>query len=241
MKKIVPFKKDIIFKSRISEITSISLDHTLHIDEGNIISGKFIVSGDYLLTDESVNTEAFSYELPFLVSLDERYILDEVVIDIDDFYYEIVDENVLSVNIDVLIDKLNEKLVPDIDGSELIERKIEREDILKDEVSSQKLNEEDISTEPIKQEEDNNSKRCIEEEDPKSECNETNNITAINSLFDNLDSSSETFKSYSIYIVRENDSIEAILEKYKVSRELLLDYNDLNGIKIGDKIIIPSE
>jgi len=50
----------------------------------------------------------------------------------------------------------------------------------------------------------------------------------------------ETFKSYTVYILREGDTIESIIEKYKVTKEELLDYNDLSEVKIGDKIIIPS-
>ena len=38
MKKIIPFKKDIIFKTNLAEITSISLEHTLKISE-KIVNG----------------------------------------------------------------------------------------------------------------------------------------------------------------------------------------------------------
>ena len=112
MKKIIPFKKDIIFKNHISEVTSISLEHTLNVSESdNSITGNFTVSGEYLMNDTSVNTEAFSYTLPFDIRMDEKYILSNAVIDIDDFYYEIVNDNVLAVNIDVLVDKLEEQLI----------------------------------------------------------------------------------------------------------------------------------
>ena len=33
MKNIIPFKKDVIFKTNISEITSISLENTLNINK----------------------------------------------------------------------------------------------------------------------------------------------------------------------------------------------------------------
>ena len=46
--------------------------------------------------------------------------------------------------------------------------------------------------------------------------------------------------TYKVYIVKEEDTIEKIYEKYKVNRELLEKYNNLNEIKLGDKIIIPS-
>lgn len=188
MKKIVPFKKDIIFNTDIAEIVSISLEHTLHNDN-NLITGNFVVSGEYRITDTSINTEEFSYDLPFSINVDDRYILDKAVIDIDDFYYEITNNNILNVNIDVLIDKLEE-----------IE--LERPSI-----------EEDIVEEP----------RCIEDE---------------TSIFDNIDNT-DSYKSYTVYIVREGDTIETILEKYKVEKELIVEYNDITELKIGDKIIIP--
>ena len=36
MKDIIPFKKDIIFKTKLEEITSISLENTLHNNENEI-------------------------------------------------------------------------------------------------------------------------------------------------------------------------------------------------------------
>lgn len=60
------------------------------------------------------------------------------------------------------------------------------------------------------------------------------------SLFSSFDSSTETYSTYSIYIVRENDSIENIMTKYNTTREQLEEYNDLSDMKIGSKIIIPS-
>ena len=49
----------------------------------------------------------------------------------------------------------------------------------------------------------------------------------------------EVYSSYSVYIVREGDTIEQILSKYEITKEILEDYNDLTEIKLGDKIIIP--
>ena len=101
MKKIIPFKKDIIFKTNLSEVTSISLEHNLKIEE-NILLGDFIVSGEYKITDESRDTESFLYELPFEVAFDPKYILDNATIDIDDFYYEIINNSVLKINIEAI-------------------------------------------------------------------------------------------------------------------------------------------
>ena len=109
MKKIIPFKKDIIFKTEVAEVTSISLDNTLSVKENSLIGGNFKVYGDYKVTDTSVSLESFSYELPFEIHMDEKYDLKDVTIEIDDFYYEIVNNKVLTISIDVLLDNLEER------------------------------------------------------------------------------------------------------------------------------------
>lgn len=230
MKKIVPFKKDIIFKTNLAEIISISLEHTLAISEDNLIKGKFIVSGEYKMLDTSVNTEKFSYDLPFTVDMDDRYILDEANIDIDDFYYEIVNDNVLSVNIDVSIDELKEKEI-EVEEPILEEKEIIREQLPLEERKSEEMN----TIEERSIEEDISEKRCIEEEDDDKKRNKTN----VTELFNTIDSK-ETYKSYTVYIVREQDTIETIIQKYSITKEELEIYNDLSELKIGDKIVIPS-
>ena len=191
MKKIIPFKKEIPFNN-IHEILSISLEHNLKKNTNNFITGEFVISGDYRMTDISVNTENFEFKLPFDIELDEKYIIDNAVIDIDDFYYEILNSNTLVINIDVLLDKIEEK-------EEVIEimPKIEK-------------------VEPIK----------VEVEVPE--------VKKEEKIIDDKD-----FATYKIYIIKEGDGVENILKNYNVSRELLKEYNDLNDLKIGDKIIIP--
>ncbi len=182
MNKIVPFKKDIIFKSHLEEITSISLEHTLKIQD-NVVSGNFIVSGEYKVTSTSVDIDKFEYELPFMAAFDPKYNLDEASVNINDFYYEIINDNVLSVNIEVIVDNLVEV-----------------------------------------------EERCVEEEEEKKD-------TDI-SLFESIDVE-DTYKTYKVYIIRENDNIETIIQKYSVEKEELEKYNNLSEIKLGDKIIIP--
>ena len=191
MKKIIPFKKEIPFNN-IHEILSISLEHNLKKNTNNFITGEFVISGDYRMTDISVNTENFEFKLPFDIELDEKYIIDNAVIDIDDFYYEILNSNTLVINIDVLLDRIEEK-------EEVIEimPKIEK-------------------VEPIK----------VEVEVPE--------VKKEEKIIDDND-----FATYKIYIIKEGDGVENILKNYNVSRELLEEYNDLNDLKIGDKIIIP--
>ena len=40
-------------------------------------------------------------------------------------------------------------------------------------------------------------------------------------------------------MVKENDTIESIMTHYKVSKDVIEQYNDISDIKIGDKLIIP--
>ena len=202
MKKLIPFKKDIIFKTNLSEITSISLENTLKIED-KTLSGSFIISGDYKITEESKDTENFLYDLPFNIVFDDKYDLSNSIVDINDFYYEIVNDSVLSINIEVLVDKIEEILI----------------------------NEEDVILETVE------DKRCIEEENEVIEKKEEKRESNIN-LFDNI-SIEETYSTYKIYIVRENDTIESIMEKYNIKKDALELYNDLTELKLGDKIIIP--
>ena len=73
MKKLVPFKKDIAFDTNIAEINSISLEYEITNHEESLIAGKFIVSGDYKMTDTSVHLDNFEYELPFNINIDKKY------------------------------------------------------------------------------------------------------------------------------------------------------------------------
>ena len=109
MKKIVPFKKDISFDNNIAEISSISLEHTLKLQEENIVSGEFIISGTYKMTEASLNVDPFEYKLPFDISVDKKYDTKNIDVDINDFYYEVTNNEILSVSIEVVLDGLEEK------------------------------------------------------------------------------------------------------------------------------------
>jgi len=226
MKKIVPFKKDMLFNSNVSEITSISLEHDLKVQDNNTISGNFIINGEYKMSDSSINTESFNFELPCSINLDERYILDNVLVDIDDFYYEVVNSNILSVNIDVLIDKLDEKLEEEIILNEIEMPSAEMPELEenREETVMEKEIFDIVEDNVIK--EDN---RCIEKED----------FESVTSIFDSFDDSMESYQAYRVYIVREGDTLDSIVQRYGISREELEQYNDLNEINLGDKIIIP--
>ena len=109
MRKIIPFKKDIELETNIAEISSISLEHTLKLKEENLVSGEFIVSGTYKITEASLNVDPFEYKLPFDISIDKKYDTTNIDVDINDFYYEIINNQILEVNIEVVLEGLEEK------------------------------------------------------------------------------------------------------------------------------------
>ena len=210
MKKIVPFKHEIPFKTKISEITSISLEHTLHKEEG-LVTGEFIISGEYKIEDNSPTNDKFSYELPFNIDLDSHYDISNAIIDINDFYYEILNEDKLFVNIEIDIDKIVEKH---------IEKEKQVITIDANDIESETNNKMENSNAPIV-EENRNVDQVV------------SNIIEI----ENIDS---LYVTYHIHIVREGDTINTILEKYHITNETLCLYNDITDLKIGDKLLIPA-
>ncbi len=50
----------------------------------------------------------------------------------------------------------------------------------------------------------------------------------------------KAYSIYHVYVFSDNDTLENILSKYKVTKEELEEINDLSNLKPGVKIIIPS-
>ena len=71
------------------------------------------------------------------------------------------------------------------------------------------------------------------------EINEEKEKPTVSSLFENINETEETYSTYSVYIIRENENINTILEKYNTTKEELESYNDISNINIGTKLIIP--
>ena len=59
MKIIIPFKKEVVFKDNISEITSISLEQEISIID-YLVKGKFLITGDYKVSDASKTVLPFN-------------------------------------------------------------------------------------------------------------------------------------------------------------------------------------
>ena len=278
MKKLVPFTKEIEFKTMISKVTSISLEHTLRVEKNNLISGYFILEGTYKMTQASQIDEEFSYKIPVDIELDEKYDTSNITLDIDDFTYEVIDEEKMRLNITLCIDNIEEKevvlpvedVIEDFDTLELEDKNSSNRESKNDGVlddlfldTSKKVPLEFDSKKEIVEEEseqNNNDNTTINNaesveisneliyENNTSNNNNTNNDTNkpqmvnnnVSSIFSSFKDNIETYKTYSVYIMKEEDTIDVVLQKYGVTREELEEYNDMSDIKTGSKIIVPS-
>ena len=55
----------------------------------------------------------------------------------------------------------------------------------------------------------------------------------------NVTNTANTYITYNVYIVKDNDTIDTICNSYNVSKELIQEYNDIHDLKTGDKLLIP--
>lgn len=226
MKKIIPFRKEITFDTNLYEVNSISLENTLH-KEDNIVVGDFIVSGDYLVTESSIDTVPFNYHLPFTIDIDETYDISNANIDINDFFYEIVNNKILVVNIEVKIDNIKEVIFERNDNMNILN------------IDDYKEESNDVDTN-IEDNDINITKIDLGDINIKTdEVKDLKDIKDIKkSLFQGLNQE-DNYVNYRIYIIRENDNLDNIISKYNITKDILEEYNDCSSLKIGDKIIIP--
>lgn len=230
MKQIVPFTKKISFNTSVDEITSISLDRKVKNIDDSIISGVFDLYLEYKESDISVNTLKYNSSIPFDIDIDDRYSLENVKVDIDDFYYEIEDNDVI-LHIDVLIDNLeyNEEEMKNI-----ISKREDKEDVLRESIEF------DFEEDDEDEEERNDE---VNIEDLFKEIDEDIIDVKVEQkvpIFESFDPKNETYVTYNVHIVREEDNIETICLKYGVTKEELSYYNDISIIKLGDKLIVPT-
>ena len=251
MKQIIPFKKDLPFKTKVSDITSISLERKIEILDGGIVTGTFYITGDYKMNEGSINREEFSFDLPFDITLDPRYDVNSVKADIEDFYYDIINDDTLKVNIDLYIEaeylpdtSLDNNILTEEDKSDNEMNDVQKEDdpVEEDrnimmESKSDSKNDENIEIEKDKEvtsEKIKNDDATMNDSDI--ERNDVDDFA--NDLFSNLDNT-ETYTTYYVYIVKEEDTIDKIISLYGVTKEDIENYNDITSIKPGDKVIIP--
>lgn len=238
MRKSAKFKKELSFPSMIGEITAISLEHTLKFIDNIDIEGEFIVTGKYKLTEASRLEEDFSYKIPIEIVLTERLDIESAKIEIVDFYYEIKNENTLVCNIEIMIEGveiIDDDRECDGDSADLKEKEIPKiEDVIVEDSEENNLIEDDFVTNELSDRIDE-----IDEDIEVENDNEIANYDKSNESIFNLDYSAETFGTFIVYIVRQNETINTIIEKYNTSLEELEKYNNIKDISIGSKLIIP--
>ena len=231
MNLIIPFTKDIKFNSNISEIVSISLEHDYTVNDGEIL-GNFIVSGDYKSHEVSVNKEHFEYVLPFSVELTTRIERDSVDFSIEDFTYEIKNNDTLEVRIEYSVNALEEKeeVKEEIEEEPLFER-VEEDVTLEDMLD--KINEDIRDDEEVEEtdKEDTMETEVIEQRDVTEDDKKT--------IIDSINDADDAFVTYHIHIMKETDTIDTVCTKYNTTSNILSEYNDLSTVAIGDKLIIP--
>lgn len=228
-------ERDFLFKDSIFEITSISVEHDEDINGSNL-EGDFIISGDYRLHEISINKEDFSFKLPFTHEIRSNVNLDTVNLEITDFTYELNNNDELHVHIEYIVSG-EQSLIEFADEKDLNEflNKTDAEvvDLTEDEPRFKEVSKEEILNIPAE-----DSKK-EEKEEPKEEVKEekqsdisTNNI--IGSI--NAD---ETYVKYHVHTVMQNDTLEGILDKYKITLTDLKKYNTFEALEVNMKLVIP--
>lgn len=236
MKQIIPFVKDINLNSNIFEITSIALEHNLKMENNDSIVGVFTVSGKYKINEISLNEESFENNINFDITLDDKYDASKVKIDIDDFYYEIVDDVYLRVHIDVLVDNLVYVKKPLLEEKK--EEKVNIEDVIP---SIKKIDERSSSTNNIEEEviDIKEDVKDIDNEKTEERDENFNKEEIVNNISSSFLSEENSFATYKVHIVRESETIDTIIEKYNTTKEELEKYNSLDNVILGSKIIVP--
>lgn len=266
MKKVIPFSKTVHFKTMIAEVTDIEVKHTLKVTDNQTIEGDILVDGTYKMTEASQLEEEFHYTLPFTIEVDDKYDIQSADIGIHDFYFEIINEEDLKVNVELEITQVEEKekeeedlieeaIVEEVDSFQTeSEEQEEEEEILEEraEVEAETVDHQEDEAKFLELEQVPKKIEILDEMNPKgtntksvenisvevSETKEETTSNSVSSIFSSINQE-ETFVTYYVYIVREQDTVESIIEKYQTTREALSAYNDLAGVKAGSKVIIP--
>lgn len=220
---IVPYEKEIVFNTKIKEICSISLEYEANVLDEEL-SGDFILVGEYKVHELSVNKEPFKYRIPFSIELSDDIIRDSIKHDINNFTYEIVDEDTLKVNIEF---NITYEVVEDKVKKEEIEEQEKKNEVEENTEARINIPSLDIPVDTILPKE--------EKEDNKiEEPNTPDNIVLNNSL-----NTINTYVTYHIHILDDGESIDSISLKYNVPTDVLKEYNDNVKWEKGSKVLIP--
>lgn len=234
MRQIITLEKEIAFKTMVGEVSSISLEPDLSFINDSEIEGNLVISGTYKMTEASTIEEDFSYKIPVEIMLTTSLEEKTRKVDINNFTYEVVNEESLSITVELLIEgrekiELEEEGVSDVRDNTSEEIEVLSTDKEEDVNSDEKLK--SLEEVPIIKDEKNIDTSIKED---------TTNNKVMDSIFEAFSNTEETYSTYSVYILRENQTIDEVLAKYNTNREILSEYNDLDNLKVGSKLIIPT-
>ncbi len=234
MKKKINIEKRIDFPTMVGEITAISLEKDLKFVSEDEIEGNLILSGKYKLTEASRLEEDFNYKIPISINLMEKLDINTCTIEISNFTYDMQKENIMICTIELLIDGLelleeeNRECDGDIKEIE-IPVKEEINKIVQTKETEKETKEENTTIEEKK--EVISKEKAMEIADKK--------IAKTDMNIFNINDDTETYGTLLVYIVKENETINTIITKYKTTVEELEKYNNLKDLTTGTKLIIP--
>lgn len=252
MKEQCKFKESCAFKNNIAEITSISLECNYEVTDKDI-DGSFLIEGSYRTHELSINQDNYSFKLPFEYHLKDNCLKDTVNLNVIDFTYT-TDENNLNIEIEY---EVTYEVEEEITTKEEFDRFLEEHEVeivdLKSEESDEEkvteyLNEERIIPEeeiieeipvPIIENDSDNNER-IENVQINEEITNSSDISVTNTIIDNIKDDRDEYITYHVYICTDYDTLNSIADKFKVSVEILKNYNNVDTITSGMKIIIPA-
>lgn len=239
MKSIIPFTKELDFKTKVSEITSISLEREFEVNTSSI-EGSLYVSGDYKSHEVSANVTPFNFKIPFTIEIPDNLVEESITLEISDFAYEMEENSKIKVSIELELfgeekeieEEEDEEITPiEVDGEEIVKM---LEEASEKEKEMEKEDRAEPKEEPTEEE---------KEEAPADTVNETReeteDMTSENVIITGAPNTPDEYTTYHIHIVKEGETIEAICTMYNSNLSLLNDYNDLSEVSKGMKIIIP--
>ncbi|HBA37484.1 MAG TPA: hypothetical protein DCY94_02045 [Firmicutes bacterium] len=222
MKKIINYEKDILFKTNIGEICSISLEHDFTVDEG-VLRGEFIIDGEYKANELSINKEPFSYRLPLEYELDENVDLETLTYDIDNFEYTVKDD-CLTVIIDFGVRYEEKLIVPSI--PDITEDDLNSEDSLP-RFSDFKVPDDGVDAQIEVTLDD-------EEEDDSDRLDDAEKEIIVDTVMEE-----DEYVTYHVHIVQDGDTLEGLAKEYGTTIEIIKEYNSIETLEVKSKIIIP--
>lgn len=225
MNQKIEFKKDCMLKTYVSSITDISLTHDYKILD-DTIEGYFDVTGSYKVTMSSVETESFMFTIPFTIALSSLIDKDTIDLKLSDFNYS-VEKDVLHLKMFLDMDYQEIEIKEDIKDNEEIDNMIND------------LMDKDSTTDIKSPSEFHNEVMLDNVLDSKEEVSTKEKVSEknFNTIFNEVKESN--FSKYKVYIMRSEDTLESILVKYNVTMDEIKEYNDIDNINIGSKIVIP--